>query len=245
MQKKYHLQVATDEEFSNIIFEKKELTGKAYSISQAGLDVATKYYWRMRLIADGIAGLWSVVYNFKTGLHSPTLIYPANDATKIDVNCEFSWQSVSQAEFYYLQIAIDKNFTNLVHDIDNITETKKSVTLDSGMVYYWHVKAKYSAGEGSWSYTRSLQTAGNPSSIDNLDGPLEYLSVIPNPVNDKTEIKLILNSYGKVRIDLIDSYGRTVKGLLDSYQPAGELVVSWRPENLPCGVYFFTGTRRK
>ena len=209
----FHIQVATDEAFDDVVFEKKELTSMKYSVSQAGLDIATKYYWRMRLIADNIPGLWSEVYNFTTGLDSPTLIKPFNEAEKVNVSCEFSWQSVDQAEYYKLQIARDKNFDNIIHNLNNITETKQIVTLDSGTTYYWHVKALYSGGEGGWSYTRSLKTEGNPSGINDSPITVKYILAKPNPLNDVTEIELYLDSYCKVNIEIVDANGHLNKGI--------------------------------
>jgi len=60
----YHLQVSTDEEFTNIIINEPNLTGT--SCLGYGLDVVTQYWWRVKAFNPLISTPWSEVWTFTT-----------------------------------------------------------------------------------------------------------------------------------------------------------------------------------
>jgi hypothetical protein len=61
----YHLQVASDDQFTNIAYESDEISIPSRRVF-AGLTYATKYYWHVRATNDGAASEWSPMWEFTT-----------------------------------------------------------------------------------------------------------------------------------------------------------------------------------
>jgi hypothetical protein len=60
----YILQIATDEDFTNIIQEHHNLKDTTHFIG--GYDYNTRYYWRVRVVNEHFAGAWSDTWTFNT-----------------------------------------------------------------------------------------------------------------------------------------------------------------------------------
>lgn len=91
-------------------------------------------------------------------LNIPTLTSPADNATDVIANVNFSWQTVTDATHYRIQIATDQYFLNIVK---NEVVTSNSATFQLGFTttYYWRVRAINSFNVSDWSETRSFTTA--------------------------------------------------------------------------------------
>ncbi len=61
----------------------------------------------------------------------------------------------------------------------------------------------------------------------------------PNPFNTRTTIKLTLSTSGKVRLAVYNLQGREVAVLLNRFLVPGIHTVSWNPEHLASGLYFY------
>jgi hypothetical protein len=90
-----------------------------------------------------------------------TLVSPANAATSVSTTPTFSWNAVSGASTYNIQVATDANFVNLVNNVSNIQTSGYTVAnaLNANTVYYWRVKAVGGCGDGVYSASRSFTTA--------------------------------------------------------------------------------------
>lgn len=100
---------------------------------------------------------------------TPVAVYPANNDLCINNSISFSWNAASDADNdainYNIQIASDNAFVNIAHDFSNITQTTKTISLEKGTAYYWHVKATDSNnGQSSYSTTHQFYTEGEPES---------------------------------------------------------------------------------
>ncbi len=62
----YHLQVATNADFSTIVVEDSTTTATAKPVKN--LQYATRYYWRVRGFVNGLWGTWSDIWNFRTSI---------------------------------------------------------------------------------------------------------------------------------------------------------------------------------
>jgi hypothetical protein len=91
----------------------------------------------------------------------PTLASPMDGATGASLNPVLSWNSVSNADSYKLQVASDAGFTSLVADLTGLTETTRAVgPLTTETQYYWRVRGTNAVGDGAWSVIRSFTTRG-------------------------------------------------------------------------------------
>jgi hypothetical protein len=65
-----------------------------------------------------------------------------------------SWSPVGYAENYHFQLASDDRFSNLLVDLNYLTNAFYTLdTLEKDHQYYWHVKAMNDKGESEWTAT--------------------------------------------------------------------------------------------
>jgi hypothetical protein len=65
----YHLEVATDIGFTNIVANVPGLTTTSYSLT--GLSINTPYFWRVQASNDWVTSPWSTIWTFTTGAFIP------------------------------------------------------------------------------------------------------------------------------------------------------------------------------
>jgi aqualysin 1 len=98
----------------------------------------------------------------------PTLETPAAGATVSTTTPTFSWDAVTDADSYWLEVSIDKSFTDtsMIINTTGITTTSStpaSGVLYTGKTYYWRVAGLSSYNVyGSWSTIRTLYV-GTPA----------------------------------------------------------------------------------
>lgn len=104
-----------------------------------------------------------------------TLTNPANGATNVDLMPLFSWSSATQAATYYLELATDVGFTNIIYtattDLDSYQAT---AVLDPLSTYYWRVTPSNACGGGNTSAVFSFTTRDIPPILlvdDDDNGP--------------------------------------------------------------------------
>lgn len=99
-------------------------------------------------------------------LNPPTLISPNNSASLNANPVTFTWTSVPNAVSYGYQIALDANFTNIIHSGDVVSTTVNHPLLNN--TYYWRVRTGNIAGTfGAWSalYQFTIGTASTLTSV--------------------------------------------------------------------------------
>jgi hypothetical protein len=66
-----------------------------------------------------------------------------------------SWSPIGYAENYHFQLASDDKFSNVLVDMNYLTNAfYKKDTLEKDAHYYWRVKASNDSGESSWTATQ-------------------------------------------------------------------------------------------
>ena len=162
----YRFQVASDEDFTSILLEKK-LSDSEYTLTKEERLAAVKkefpYYWRVRAI-DSAANEseWSTPESFYVAAPpAPALLLPEMDS-EADAEASFGWKDVTNLSppiTYHLQVASDKNFASLMLEKKGLTQSEYTVTEEEKLKavkkevpYYWRVKATDSvANESEWS----------------------------------------------------------------------------------------------
>lgn len=105
---------------------------------------------------SGISNVVSVQISLP---NKPLQIFPADLATNQKDTVKFRWENTPHSNYNRLQIASDKNFTNLIINQNNIVDTFKTVTGFNGLsTYYWRITASNLAGESIYSDVRSFTT---------------------------------------------------------------------------------------
>ncbi|WP_299712166.1 reprolysin-like metallopeptidase [uncultured Tenacibaculum sp.] len=137
-----------------------------------------------------------------------SLTTPSNNTNNTSIVPDFTWESISQAESYDIQIATDNSFANIVIN-DNSNTNSYSITspLDGLTQYFWRVRGKNSCGTGNFTNTFSFttenpmycsstftdeaggnehitnvtfNTINNTSGNDTTDGYIDYTSISTN-----------------------------------------------------------------
>ncbi len=168
----YRFQFAETSEF---IFKSDTLVADT-SIQISGLESDQTYFWRVR--AENSAGNseWTTVLKFTTGIsgfEGPKLLLPENDAINQPAEIDFSWDTLSGATFYRIQISESQVFSAFHEDSSGITNTSVNFSgFEKQKTYYWRVSAETDNGMSDWSSVYSFSTEPQDASVPVLVSPL-------------------------------------------------------------------------
>jgi uncharacterized protein (DUF362 family) len=94
---------------------------------------------------------------------------------------------------------------------------------------YWHLV------DEAYEYSATNVAAKNPVTPSNFEVQQNY----PNPFNGGTSIEYILPKAGHVQVEIYNAGGQRVEILKRGLQSQGRHNISWRPQNMPTGVYMY------
>lgn len=175
----YAMEISKDAGFTNIIINKSGLPST--NTTYEGLENNTKYYWRVSASNIDGQGDWSASRQFTTELGQPVLVSPADGDENQSVTGTLTWQQVSGALDYDLQISEDAAFGTTKVNVPAITLLTYNFSgLDFNKTYYWRTRASNSEGKGPWSAVWSFQTKLEPPV---LIAPADNSKSIKIPVN--------------------------------------------------------------
>jgi hypothetical protein len=130
----------------------------------------------------------------------PVLLSPANGVTDLTTSPTLTWNLSSGATSYQVQISGNAGFTQTVFNDSTLTAgSRRTDSLANGVTYYWHVRAKNTAGWSAystpWSFTmRPTLMSDQWLYVDGLVAPWNSLSW--NSVNIYTStVKVYAGTY--------------------------------------------------
>ncbi|MCW5885334.1 MAG: T9SS type A sorting domain-containing protein [Candidatus Kapabacteria bacterium] len=159
----YQIQIALSSSFSSTLADVNQ-SGQSYSLSNISPDYSTEYFWRVRAKRGSENGPWASYRQFTTmpvPLVAPVLTAPDNNATKVMLDADLTWQSVSGAESYELQLSRFSNFSSHVinSNVGNVLLFDLgSVSMNFNTLYYWRVRAIRGSDSGPYSTTYTFTT---------------------------------------------------------------------------------------
>ncbi len=172
---KYCVQVSLSTSFTTTLLDQETTS---LSLSYSGLSAQTDYYWRVKAKDGAIESSWSSVWHFTTGgtaatLAAPNLSSPANGSSGVGRSGSLSWQSVSSATKYCVQLSLSTSFTTTVLDQETASLSINYGGLAAHQNYYWRVKAKDGGSESSWSSVWQFTTGSSGATLaaPNLSAP--------------------------------------------------------------------------
>ncbi len=203
----YHLQIANDMIFNDLIFSQDTISSNLHTFSQ--LNPGATYYWRVRAVSPEGAGDWSEVWTFKTGNNIPILLAPENGKPNVVNPIKFEWLVVGGATSYELNVSPYQNFSQLVVNQSNITSPVYDVKeLEFPKTYYWRVRAKTSEGNSNWSQSWSFSTVDPSSVYEHID--MNQATIYPNPASNEIIVNMNDIISGNYNLKLIDISGKTI-----------------------------------
>ncbi len=167
----YCLQIASDQNFADIVVEKTGLTRSEYTLSEeerlSTKEEYSHYFWRLKAVDSAInQSEWSTPWSFSIPAPmTPAPLLPETDTRPETKQIRFDWHDVTglnQPVTYNLQVADDESFTTVILDKTGLTQSEYTLTEEEELKavkqeapYYWRVKAIDGAeNESRWSVPR-------------------------------------------------------------------------------------------
>ncbi|MCC6866247.1 MAG: T9SS type A sorting domain-containing protein [Ignavibacteria bacterium] len=243
----YRINIATDQNFSNIIYNVAGINASQYTMPPGILQYNTQYYWRVKASNQvGESLNWSSVRNFRTAVPDvavPNLLLPANNSN-VSATPLLKWDSIVTAVHYRCRIATDTGFTNLILDSNNITLSRLNVPagrLNPNTRYYWKVSSANSCYTSAYSVRWSFVTAMTGLNEITEEIPLSFqlYNNYPNPFNPVTNISFDIPKTSYVNLKIYNVLGELVFTPVNGLLEAGKFSFTWNAENFSSGLYIY------
>ncbi|WP_420555036.1 FecR domain-containing protein [Neptuniibacter marinus] len=156
----YRLQIASDQQFSNILLDRPSLTSNQFTASE--LLPTNTYYWRVASLAgDGELGPYSTQRSLTI---KPIPATPEPALVQNEREIKLSWALGLPDESYQIQISKDPAFKSIITDSKL---TKPEITLERPEGYrYVRVRSLAEDGfAGAWGVTQELTPPPNDNWI--------------------------------------------------------------------------------
>ncbi len=235
---KYRFELASDPMMTTIVRVDSAATDTMLTVSNLQHD--NVYYWR---VTPGNAAGWgtpTAVNSFTVRMlpNAVQLLEPAANASPNAGMRTFTWQAATPGVTKYQFELYNSAGATLVVMDSSLTALEKTVTLDVTTSYWWHVRAKNSAGWGPWSEARNLSTTA-VGVAPLTDNGFALDQNTPNPFNASTTFHFTLYQGVPVTLTIINALGQTVATVTDGFLPAGNHAIAWTaPEGLS-GSFFY------
>lgn len=158
---KYKIQISENSNFSNLI-RNVDIIHSEYILELN--NPKEYYYWRVKAFTTYDSSKWSDNWIVKpyNPFQKINLISPKNGELQVRTTDTLYWQSILGADFYILDIATDKDFTDLVVSELKLQTNKYIFTgLSKGKQYFWRVKCSINERENVWSNVWSFTIETN------------------------------------------------------------------------------------
>jgi hypothetical protein len=232
----YDIQIATDPAFKTIAKTVEDITLNKYQVKD--LDYNIFYYIKIRSKNAKRTSDWSNPIRFTTWLKMPKVIYPLDNDTNSVITNIFKWEETPDARYYYLQVAHDKDFEDLVIDQDNLENTQFDFTgMLDGVYYYWHVATLNNVNSSDWTPTGTIKMLLNVNVKVNLEC-IDSFSVYPIPVTSDSKVSLRLSKPEFVTLELINEVGEVLLSIMSQQLESGDYIYDLPIVNLSSGVYY-------
>ena len=180
---------------------------------------------------------WSSVWAFTTipqipGV--PTLTAPANNATDVALNTSLTWNAVTEATSYHVEVSSVSDFSiTLMNTTVASTSSTFSNELSNNTKYYWRISAVNDGGESSWSTVWNFTTTVSIY-IDNVQGSDGFF-IFPNPTTGIINIKFGFPVDEETILWIYNNMGQVVKNY--TLRLKIDQTITLNINNLPSGTY--------
>ena len=138
------------------------------SYQSTGLTSNTDYYFRVNPKRIIFTGEYSNSANDRPFMIPPSHTSPANNSVSKTLTPTLTWSTASGGLIYYLQVASDSNFSNIVYSNSGVGYTSQTIpaaNLQNSKKYFWHTRVTNFGNESPysdfWSFTVQDSNYGN------------------------------------------------------------------------------------
>lgn len=103
-------------------------------------------------------------------------ITPANGATNVATDTSLTWNATSQAASYFVEVATDIGFSNIIYSTTVNSPTAALTGLSSSTNYYWRVTAENICGAGTAAAVSTFRTVTAPGDCGIGGIPVEFFT---------------------------------------------------------------------
>ena len=158
----YRLDVSTASNFSSFVSGYEDLTVFLPSVSVTGLSENTVYYYRVRVVQNGVTGSNSNVVTVTTNALAIPFVPTAKPPKSVGLNSfSASWITHRDTTSYRLDVSLNSGFTSFVTGYQDLTVSSPlaSVTgLTGNTNYYYRVRGNNAAGTSANSTIVNVYT---------------------------------------------------------------------------------------
>jgi len=188
----YHLQLATDADFTNLIMDADSLSDT--TLVSATLQIDQQYFWKVKAFNEDGESPWSEVWNFQTTFGAPVLLSPRNDSLDVPIKAKLVWGNVESATYYNVMLSDTSNFSRAdTFNVKGATNFDLTNHLEYDKEYYWKVQA------------------GNQDQQSEYSAPWHFTSII-------APVDLILPANNTKNISLLPEFSWTENEKYNSYE---------------------------
>lgn len=166
---KYRAQIGRDTNFYDVV---ADTVVETPNLRFAGLDDGP-YFLRVRGVdANGLEGR-DAVYPFTVKARpEPPLVSAPVDKSKVrTMPVDFAWATIDGGAKYWMQVARDAEFKDIVFEARDMSDTKTTASLPLGD-YYWRIRTLLGSDLGPWSDVRVFHLLPPPAAPEppKMDG---------------------------------------------------------------------------
>ena len=226
----YNIEFSSDSLFEDIVQSESNIEEESYSLSS--LQPGLKYYYRIQSGNEQKVSEWSDVCNFSIELDKAILSEPGCGDSILSNDIIVRWEKVKNAGQYYLEIASDTTFSELI--LTDTLEDNFAVidTLVSNKLYYWRVSSINSGSESKSKYSEVCNFFTTVISSVHTADNTNNLILYPNPASNFIYLKGVDYKIHSEYYKISDIKGKE----LQSGKLEGKNKISI--ESLSPGVYF-------
>lgn len=164
-----------------------------------------------------------------------TLLSPPNGTQDVKIPVVLQWQPAIAAEKYEVEVATTQDFLSRYFDSTTVVTTTLPLHVDSGMTYYWRVKASNSFGD-SYSPDWRFSIEGKNSVFSEKQN-ISSIHINPNPAHSKIDVSVTLQSPEDISLSIVGEDGRVIR-VVGNLPNTEKQTISVDCTNLASGTYY-------
>ena len=238
----YTFQVASDENFNNLVVEERFITTAIYELGT--IEPNTTYFWRVKSYNDIGESEWSPAFEFQTAEPYIELQIPdANSKWRRGLEYYITWTDIID-EDVVLELFKSDEFLSVIDTVTNTGAYKWSIPIHLDAASDYKIKI-YSV-----EHPEVSDMSDSPFLISDTDTQVEtddrapttftLSQNHPNPFNPTTQIHYQIPTTAHVTLKVFDIRGSLIRTLVDDVQSANHYSIDFNGSDLPTGVYLYT-----